>query len=220
MSGDSLGLFDGSAVADEDGDSGCPEGVTASGCREAGTFGAPFDHTERVVAGQTLSSQAALSVKRSEEGSLLVLQIDACRFDVCIEILLGQMMGWNLMALAAFLVQADPPALALLVVVVNAHLHRGTDASEAVNHQTDDGPIAEPDDRGHVDGVQERPRFVCRQDGRLADSDDMLGAADRACGTHRHDLASDKPVKQHADGSKVLLDGWRRVDFAKVFDVC
>lgn len=47
----------------------------------------------------------------------------------------------------------------------------------------------------------------------------MLGAADRAGWVHRQNLTSDKPIEEHADRCEVLLDGRRRVETAKLFDV-
>jgi hypothetical protein len=61
------------------------------------------------------------------------------------------MMRRHFVALAAFLVQADPPALAHRVVVLDAHGDDGADASEGEGHDADERPIAQADDGRGVD---------------------------------------------------------------------
>lgn len=153
VGGDGLGLFDGAAISDERGDSGGTERVAASCGRETGGLGSAFDHPEHVIARQPVNGQFALPIQSAEEWGLLLQQLDTGRLDVRIEVLLRQMMGRHLVALAAFLVQSEPPSLALLVVILDSHLHRGAHAREAVNHQTDDGTITESNDCGYVDGI-------------------------------------------------------------------
>ena len=47
----------------------------------------------------------------------------------------------HFVAFAAFFVQADPPALALWVIVLNAHGDDGTDAGEGEGHHADQRPV-------------------------------------------------------------------------------
>ena len=46
--------------------------------------------------------------------------LEAGRAHVCVEVLLGGVMGGDLVQLAALLVQPEPPALAVLVVIFNS----------------------------------------------------------------------------------------------------
>jgi hypothetical protein len=43
-------------------------------------------------------------------------------------------MARHLVALAAFFMQAEPPAFAMLEVVADLHYYRGTDPGEAIDH--------------------------------------------------------------------------------------
>jgi hypothetical protein len=56
-------------------------------------------------------------------------------------------MGRHLVALAAFLVESDPPALAVGEVVLDPHRDDGADAGEGVGHHADQGAIAQADER-------------------------------------------------------------------------
>ena len=59
-------------------------------------------------------------------------------------------MGGDFVEFAAFLVQADPPALAVRVVVLDLHAEDGRDAGEAVDHDRDQGPVAKADGRAVI----------------------------------------------------------------------
>ena len=59
---------------------------------------------------------------------------DASRLDIGVEIGFQIVMRRHLMALAAFLMQADAPALALGVVVLDAHGDDGADAGKGERH--------------------------------------------------------------------------------------
>ncbi len=73
----------------------------------------------------------------------------------------------HLVLLAAFFVQAYPPALALRVVVVDVHVQRGRDPGEAVDQQRDQRAVAQPDIGRDVDAVDQLARFVAVEDRRL-----------------------------------------------------
>jgi hypothetical protein len=92
------------------------------------------------------------------------------------------MVDWHLVMLAAFLVQPQPPALALLIIVVNVHAHHGRDAREAVDHNSKQGTIAQADqirlfdcravaarDRlNERNAIEQQPGFIRRENRRLA----------------------------------------------------
>ena len=128
------------------------------------------------------------------------------------------MVGGHVVELAAFLVEAEPPALAVLVVIFDAHVDRGGDAGEAENHEPYECPVAETQNGVRFDRIEERARLVGREDGRLAALHDVLRAADRACRVHFDHVADHEPVKEHPDRGQVLLYSGRRGRV--LLDVC
>ena len=95
------------------------------------------------------------------------------------------------MALAAFLVQPQPPALAIREIVVDLHRDDGTDAGKAVDHDADQGAVAQADKPRHfryrpvrqgdpfgdLDAGEQMPGLILAQDRGLAALDDVLGPA-------------------------------------------
>ena len=69
----------------------------------------------------------------AEEGGPAAVT-DTGRHDTRVEIGFQSVMRRHLMALAAFRMQPDPPALALRVIALDAHADDGTDAREAERH--------------------------------------------------------------------------------------
>ena len=90
----------------------------------------------------------------AEEGALAVVA-DAGRLDIGVEIGFELVVRRHLMALAAFLVQPHPPALALGVVVLDAHGDDGADAGEGEGHDADQRPVAQADQGRRVDAVEQ-----------------------------------------------------------------
>lgn len=86
------------------------------------------------------------------------------------------------MPLADFLMQSDPAAAALSVVLLDAHLDDCGDAAKGVDHGRDEGLIAQSHERGCVDGVQQLARLLLRQHGRLAFTDRVPGPRTGAAG--------------------------------------
>ena len=121
--------------------------------------------------------------------------------------------------IAAFLVQPEERAFALGVVVGHAHRHGRAHACEAVQHDPDQGAIAQAYQRARVDAVQQAPGLDRRQHRCLAGFNDVFGAAHRTGRVEGHDLADNQPIEQHADGRQVLLDGRRRVGLRQLLDV-
>jgi hypothetical protein len=109
----------------------------------------------------------------------------------------------HLMPLVAFLVQPDPPALALGEVVLDAHGDDGADAGEGEGNHADQRPVAQPDhDRG-VDAVQKLARLFGIQHLGLPGLHNMLRAADRVGRVSGDDLTGNQPVEQSMDNGKV-----------------
>ena len=126
--------------------------------------------------------------------------------DIGVEVGFQVVMRRHLMPLAAFLMQPDPPALALGVVVLDAHGDDGADAGKGEGHHGDQRPVAQPDHGRRVDAVQQLARLFGIQHRGLAGLDDVLRSAHRMRRVGGDDLAGDQPVEQHADGGEVLLD--------------
>jgi hypothetical protein len=80
------------------------------------------------------------------------------------------MVDWHLVMLAAFLVQPQPPALALLIIVVNVHAHHGRDAREAVDHNSKQGTIAQADQIQLFDCREPLRRVIVLTSGMLSSS--------------------------------------------------
>ncbi len=109
----------------------------------------------------------------------------------------------HLVALAAFLVQPHPPALALGVVVLDLHGDHGADPGEGVGHDADQRAVAQADEGRAVDAFDQPAGLLFGQHRGLAAAHDVLGPADRMRRIDGEDLADDQPVEQHADRRKV-----------------
>ena len=73
------------------------------------------------------------------------------------------MVSGHLVSLAAFLVQPDPPALALGMVVFDIHCHGRAYAGETIRHESDERAIAQTDNELRVFAARSRRRnFVGR----------------------------------------------------------
>ena len=110
------------------------------------------------------------------------------------------MVGGDLVELAALFVEAQPPALALPVVVLDVHANHGADAGKGVDHGGEEGPVPEPRGPAEVDRVEQGSGLAGGKHGCLALLDDVLGTADGSCGVGRQDLAHDQVVEQGLDG--------------------
>jgi hypothetical protein len=83
------------------------------------------------------------------------------------------MVAGHFMALAALLVQANPQAAILHVNVFNFHRERRADARERIDHQPDQGAVAQTNDGGCVDRVEKLTSFGGIEHWRLAAPHDM-----------------------------------------------
>src|SRR4051794_12949549 len=121
VGGNLLGLLDGAAGFEVGGDAGGPERVAADPRREPGGGGPPLYHVQGVVAAERRPIEGpGLPVGRPEERPLWVA-CDACRLDVGIQVGFRVVVGGHLVELAALLVEAEPPPLAVGVVVLDLH---------------------------------------------------------------------------------------------------
>ena len=128
-------------------------------------------------------------------------------------------MAGHLVPLAAFLVQPKPRPLAMLEIVSDPHRHRRADPGEAVDHDPDQRPVAQSDQCGGLDRVQQLARLLGGEHRRLAALDHVLGPAHRTCRVGLQNPAGGQVVEQLPDGGQVLLDrGLRRLG-AELLDV-
>ena len=151
-------------------------------------------------------SIAGLADRRAEEGAFAVLA-DPGRGEILVDKGFELVVRRHLVALAAFLVQAHPPALALGVIVLDLHRDDGADAGEGVGHDADQRAIAQTDEGRGVDAVKQTAGFLFGQHRGLAAAHDVLGPAHRMRRVDGEDLADDQPVEQHADCREMQFDG-------------
>jgi hypothetical protein len=185
----------------------------------------PHDHPPRVLPRHPRLPElfAPAPAERTEQGRGLVefpaFGLAQCR-QIGVQKMFEQMVRRHFVLLAALFVQAHPPAFALRIIVFEVHLQRRRDAREGVDQQRDQRAIAKPDDRRHIDAVEQLFRLVAVEHRGLAFLDDVLRAT---YGGGRigagENLADDQPVEQHADRGEVLLDRRRAVAAAENFDV-
>jgi len=126
---------------------------------------------------------------------------------------------WHFVALAAFLVQTDPPTFALGVVILDPHGDDGANPSEGIGHYRDQRAVTQAHERRDVDAVEQLAGLFGGQHRGLAALNDMLGPAHgmgRVGGEH---LADHEPVEQHADRRQVLLCGRLRVRGLQGLDI-
>ena len=205
MRGHCLRVFERAAGFEIGRDAGRAEHMAAELDLEARFGRAPADHLIGIDTMHRVFRQpAGLAGGRAEEGGLAGVA-DAGGGEIFIEELFELVMRRHIVALAAFLVQAQPPALAGGVIVLDLHGDDGTDAREGIGHHADERAIAQADERRGIEAFEQPAGLVFGQHRRLAALDDMLGPTHRVRRIDGQNLADDQPVEQHADCSEVQL---------------
>jgi hypothetical protein len=233
MGGDGLGLLQYALVFQVVGDASGPEGVVAGGVAEAGRQRAALDYRQGLAGGEPAVGVPAPPVQAAKQRPPL-LAGGAGLVQVGVEEPLRLVVGRHLVVLATLLVQPQPPALALLVVVLHAHPQHGPDPGEAVHHDANLGAVAQLRD-GHfaeslfhpaalrvgavVDGLEQGLGRGRGQHRRLALAEDVPRAAHRRGQLRREDLADYEPIEQHPQGRQVLLDRGLGQALAELLDV-
>ena len=123
------------------------------------------------------------------------------------------------MELAALFVEAQPPALSLLVVVLDVHADHGAHAGEGVDHGGEQSPVAEPRGFFEVNRVEQGSGLAGGKHRCFALLDDMLGSTHGSGRIGRQDLAHDQVVEQGPDGREVLLDGGQGIAVLHLVDI-
>ena len=153
----------------------------------------------------------------AEEGCLAGVA-NAGRLYIGVEIGLQIVMGRHFMTLAAFFVQPKPPALALRVKILHAHVGDGADTAEGVDHDGDERAIAEADEGLRLDGFEELRASAPLNTGvfpRFADAWARGRRRPDSCGGR----LDDQVIAQHADRGQVLLDRGLRHHVAARFSI-
>jgi hypothetical protein len=201
-----LSIFQSAASLEIGGDASGAEGMTADADSRAEIGGAALDHAPGVDAVHRVFRQRVGPANSGAEQGGLAVVADAGGLDVGVQVRFEIMMRRHLMTLAAFLMQTDPPALALGIVVLDAQGDSRADAGKGERHHRDQRTIAEANQGRRVDAVQQLAGLFAGQHRGLAGFDDVLGTAHRMGRIGGDDLARHQPVEQHADGGQVLLD--------------
>src|SRR5712691_13203589 len=128
---------------------------------------APDHEVHLRLAQSALGELLRFAFRRPEEGSVLLVA-DARGLDVRGHVLFEIVMRRHFVALAALLMETDPPAAILQVPIFDIHTRRRTHAGEGVDHEPDERAIAETDDGRGVDAVEELPSFIRGEHGCLA----------------------------------------------------
>ena len=101
---------------------------------------------------------------------------------VVLEVGLELVVAGHLVVLAALLPEPHPGPVPLNEHVLGAHLQGGPDTGEGVDHEGDEGAVAQPRARIGHDRRKQVAGFRGREDGRLAFPDGVFRPAHRACG--------------------------------------
>lgn len=135
------------------------EAVIADPGPDAGRRRAPADHGVRVLLGQGSARQlAGAAAEGAEEGALWIAD-ETGAGDVGGQDLLERVMAGHGVMLAALFVQPHPQPAVLRVDVLDLHGQGGAHAGERVDHQADEGLVAQPRRRRRIDQVQQPPRL-------------------------------------------------------------
>jgi hypothetical protein len=122
-----------------------------SGQVHAKLAGAALDHAPGVdPVHRRGRERAGAADGRAEQGTPFVAG-DARGTEIFVEEGFELVMGRHFVALAAFLVQADPPALIVGEIILDPHRHHGADGGEGVGHDADQRAVAEADEGRGVD---------------------------------------------------------------------
>src|SRR5271156_792671 len=111
------------------GDPSRAEGVAAGGVGQGGIPGAPLDHVKHVAPRHRIAGELVALANAPKQWTLLILA-NARSSNPDVEVLVQRMMAGHFMALAAFFMQPEPRAPALLKIVLNPQGGGGTYASE------------------------------------------------------------------------------------------
>src|SRR5258708_36789608 len=111
-------MFQRASVLQLGSNAGRSKRVAAGGIGQGGSLSAALDHVEHIESGHRSIAKPVALTHGTEERTLFI-PTDADRRDPGVQVLLESRMAGHLVALAAFFMQSQPPALAMLDVVAN-----------------------------------------------------------------------------------------------------
>src|ERR1017187_287662 len=157
-----LSNFELTAVREVRGNARCAECMATDQCLDAGARGASPDHEVNFRLGDPPFREVlGFALSRAEEGSAFLAGA-ASGIEISSHVFLKIVVRRHLVALATLLMQPHPPAPSLEVPILDIHSRGGAYASEGEPHEADESAVAEADDGGRVDGVQELSRLLGR----------------------------------------------------------
>src|SRR5208337_2853106 len=139
MPGHLLSVLEPSIVLQVNGDAGCPPGVTSDGGKKPRRLGPLPNGGPGVVAVKSSSGYGCPKRINALEQGLPALE--ACGGDILVQYLLEQVMHWHFMLLAAFFVESQPPACAVVIVIVDFKFQHCAHTGEAVEHRGNERQI-------------------------------------------------------------------------------
>ena len=123
MSGHLLGVLEPSVVLQVNCDTGCPPGVTSDGGKKTRRLGPLSNRSPGVVTIKSSSSHCRSERIKALEQRLPALK--ACRLNVLVQDLLEQVMHGHFVLLAAFFMEPQPSARAVVVVIIDFEFGMG-----------------------------------------------------------------------------------------------
>jgi hypothetical protein len=193
-------------------DAGGAKSVAADFGLDPGRQRPPTNHAPHIgLHHRPVGQLAGTPLARAEERTFALLR-DASRGDVFLKVAVEIVVRRHLVLLAAFLVKTDPAAAPLHKVVLDLHRDRRAHPREGVDHQADQGAIAQAGKGIGVDRVDQGAGLVGLQHRRLTPPLRVLRPPYRGRGIHGHDLADHHPVEEHAQRGQPLLHRGPRVN--------
>src|ERR1700730_18454524 len=139
MPGHLLGVLEPSVVFQVNRDAGCPPSVTSDGGEKTCRLG-PFSNCSPGVVSIKSSSGHCRSnrmnaLKQGMPG------LEVCGPIVLVQDLIERVMHWHFVLFAAFFMESQPPAHAVMIVIVDFEFQYRADTGEAVEHRGDERQV-------------------------------------------------------------------------------
>src|ERR1700674_4468850 len=139
MSGHLLGMLKPAVVFQVNRDAGCAPSVTSDGGEKARRFGPLPNCSPGVVAVQSPARHLISSRIDALKQGLPALKARA--HNVFVQYPLEQVMHGHIMLLATFFVESQPPARAVMIVIVDFEFQYRAHTGEAVEHRGDERQV-------------------------------------------------------------------------------
>src|SRR5208282_1213686 len=134
-----LGVLESSVVLQVNRDTGSSPGVTSDRGEKTCRLGPLPDSRPGVVPVQSSSGHCrSKRINALEEG---LPALEACGDNVLVQYLLEQVMHGHLVLLAAFFMQSQPPACAVVIVIIDFEFQDCAHSGEAVEHRGDERQV-------------------------------------------------------------------------------